>query len=375
MRSLKFLAGAVAGAMLATTASAAEVKIGVIQSQTGPAAFLGVAAANGIRVATDIINEKKLAGDNVTLNVDISDDASDRGQSISLFERYAQDPNILAVLGPSTGAIAGATAQASNQLKMPMYTLTNLNAVLEAGEWSFMATQPGQVAIPNLADFAVDKLGVKKCAVTELLDNESYILQRKIFSELVAAKDVEVTSVSSIKLADTDYTAAATRVVSEGVDCVFLAVPASAGANFVIQLRQAGLDPDAKIIGMTVLASDDFIKVGGKAVEGAYILSDWVPGGSNEEGKAFAAAYKAKFGTEPDIWAAVGYTLATVVADAIKNAGDNPTRESVKAAMTMIKDVPVIIGTGQYTFEANTRVPHYGNSILLVKDGAFIAAP
>ncbi|MBX3539379.1 MAG: ABC transporter substrate-binding protein [Chelatococcus sp.] len=376
MRHLKGIAAALIGTLLAsTTLCAAEVKVGVIQSQTGPAAFLGVAAANGIRVAIDVINARKMAGENVTLVADIADDASDRGQSISLFERYARDPKVLAVLGPSTGAIAGATAQAANQLSMPMYTLTNLNAVVKAGPWSFMGTQPGQVAIPNLANFAVEKLGVKKCAVTELLDNESYILQRKIFSELVAAKGVAITSVSSIKLSDTDYSAAATRIASEGVDCVFLAVPAAAGANFVLQLRQAGLDPKAKIVGMTVLAADEFIKVGGKAVEGTYVLTDWVPGGSNEEGKAFYDAFKAKYKVEPDIWAAVGYTLATVFANAVKSAGDNPTRESVKAAMTATKDVPVIIGTGKYSFELDTRIPLYGNSILTVKNGAFVQAP
>ena len=60
-----------------------------------------------------------------------------------------------------------------------------------------------------------------------------------------------------------------------------------------------------------------------------------------------------------------------VVATGIKNAGANPTRETVRDAVTKTKDVPVVIGSGKYSLDTN-RWPLYGISILTVKNGQFV---
>jgi branched-chain amino acid transport system substrate-binding protein len=278
------------------------------------------------------------------------------------------------MLGPSTGAIAGASGQAANQLKLPMYTVTNLVAALEAGPWAFIQTQPAAVAIPNAADFMVSQLKVKSCAAAELLDNESYVQQRKLFEQLVQARGVKTGAVAAIKLSDTDFSAVAVKIVDQQPDCLFVALPAVAAANFITQLRQAGLDPATKILGMTTLASTELITIGGPAVEGVYALSDWVPGGADAEGRAFSAAFKQRFGRDPDIWAAEGFSMVAVLGAALKATGPNPARESLRDAMARTRDVKVVVGTGTYSFDAN-RIPSYGNDILVVSKGSFVPVP
>lgn len=366
------LLAALALATAATGTQAADMKVAVIQSLTGPAAFVGIGARDGIELGLEHANASGDLGDTKLVGV-FEDDATNRGQSITLLERYAEDPQVIAVLGPTTGSIAGASAQAANDREVPMLTTTNLVAAVEAGPWSFIMTQPGQVAIPNIANYATQTVGSKSCALTELLDNESYILQRKLFGEAVEASGGTITSVSGIKLADTDFTGIATKIASEEADCVFLALPATTGASFVVQLRQAGLDPAVKIYGMTTIASGDFTKLGGGAVEGVYAISDWVPGGSSDAGRAFNVAFIEKYGHEPDIWGAMGYSMAMVLANAVKQAGADPTREAVRDALSASTDVPVVVGDGGYTLDEND-IPHYGNAILVVKDGAFVAA-
>ena len=63
----------------------------------------------------------------------------------------------------------------------------------------------------------------------------------------------------------------------------------------------------------------------------------------------------------------------TVVAHAIKAAGPNPTRELIREALSKTKDVPVVVGTGKYSYV--DRIPNYGSTFLMVKDGKFIVAP
>ena len=144
-------------------------------------------------------------------------------------------------------------------------------------------------------------------------------------------------------------------------------------ANLIIQLKQAGLPNSTKLIGQTGLSSPQLITIGGAAVEGVIFNSDWVPGGSTAAGRAFAEAFKAKTGKEADSFAALGYSYVQVVLAAIKAASPNPTREKIRDALTKTKDVPVVVGTGKYSYV--DRYPTYGSAFLQVKDGKFVLAP
>ena len=89
--------------------------------------------------------------------------------------------------------------------------------------------------------------------------------------------------------------------------------------------------------------------------------------------KAFEAAYKARYNEAPDSWAAVGYSLAQVGFAAIREAGPDATREKVRDAYLRLKNVPVVIGSGQWN-QAD-RKPQYGAVVQIVKNGQFVAAP
>ena len=45
---------------------------------------------------------------------------TDRNQTLSLIKRYAADPTVLAIMGPTSGAVAVAGAAAANDLKVPL---------------------------------------------------------------------------------------------------------------------------------------------------------------------------------------------------------------------------------------------------------------
>jgi branched-chain amino acid transport system substrate-binding protein len=62
------------------------------------------------------------------------------------------------------------------------------------------------------------------------------------------------------------------------------------------------------------------------------------------------------------------------MANAIKNAGANPSRDSVRAALGRTKDVPVVIGQGRYSMNAE-RIPFSGMRVMQVKAGKFELAP
>ena len=369
---IKLLAVAAGMTLAAHAAQAADRKIIILQALTGGAAFVGVPASDGMKFAADEMNAKNFLGaDKITYEV--VDSASARAQAMAAVTRYAADPNVLFILGPTTAPEAIPSAGVANDAKIGMKAMTNAVGLLAAGPWGFISAQPPLITMPQLGNYAIDVAKVKSCATIRFTDNEAYVDLERIFVEHTTKRGMTFVDRTGIKQADTDFSAIATRIVAAKPDCVMLFTLGPSAANLAIQLKQAGLPANVRLIGQTGLSSPQLVQIGGAAVEGLVFNSDWMPGGNSPATTAFAAAYKAKTGKDADNWAALGYSYMTVVASAIKAAGPNPTRESIRDALAKTKDVPVVVGTGKYSYV--DRIPTYGSVFLVVKNGTFVAAP
>ena len=131
---------------------------------------------------------------------------------------------------------------------------------------------------------------------------------------------------------------------------------------------------DVTFVGPSTFATQTFIDTAGGAAEGAIVLADYFSGSPDPLNTQFVEAYKAQYGVMPDNWAAMGYALANLGIEAIKNAGPNPTREAVRAGLEGLREVPTVIGNHVWTMD-DARNPHYGAAILKVEDNAFTLAP
>lgn len=369
-KRLAVLAGlALASQML----HAADRKIVILQALTGGAAFVGVPASEGMKFAADELNARNFLGGGDKIVFEVADSASARPQAMAAVTRYAADPSVLFILGPTTAPEAIPSAGVANDAKIGMKAMTNAIALLAAGPWGFISAQPGTVTMPPLGDYALNVAKVKACATVRFSDNEAYVDLERTFVEYTEKRGMKFVERVGIKAADSDFSTIATRIVAAKPDCVVLFTLGPSGANMAIQLKQAGLPASVKLLGQSGLSSPQLIEIGGAAVEGLIFGSDWMPGGSTPAGNAFASAYKAKTGKDADNWAALGYSYMTVVATAIKNAGPNPTRESIRDALVKTKDVTVVVGSGKYSYI--DRIPNYGATFLMVKGGKFVAAP
>jgi branched-chain amino acid transport system substrate-binding protein len=177
-----------------------------------------------------------------------------------------------------------------------------------------------------------------------------------------------------VQATDSNFLALSTKLASQELDAVFMAAPAEMAANLFVQLRQAGLPAKVRFMGPPTFASAGFIKTGGKAVEGTVLVSDYAPGNPSPVNQAFIKAYQARYNAAPDNWAAMGYSVGVLAVHAVRGAGPNPDSEKIRAALARLKDVPVPIGSNAWNMDAQ-RNANYGGAVLLVKDGAFAAAP
>ena len=366
---LKMTTAAAALAGFAGMASADTVKIAVVVGQTGTYAFVGDPLVKSIQMAMEKLTAEKAFGDH-TVEITYDDNRSDKQEAIALITRKAAEGYDM-IIGPIASAEGMAAGPVAVEQKIPMFTTATTPEVLKIGEWIFKSTETADAYMVPVAEH-VASLKPASCFLVSIRDNEGYVRQKNVFSEVVTKAGIKVLADESILAADTDFTALATKVVDADPDCLFVTAPPEQAANIIIQIKQAGLDPD------TILASDSgagaqkFLDAGGSAVEGTIFPATFVPE-LTESSRAFSEAYKAKFGKTPDNWAATGDSMMQVVASAIRNAGTDVTRESLRAAMAATKDVPVVIGQGKMSFDAE-RVPHVGGIVMQVKGGSWVAA-
>ena len=366
-RAAAFAAVLISGA---APASAQEVKIGVTLATTGTFAFVGAPVVNALKLASE---EFAAANTFAPLKVTFifEDNRSDKAEAIALLTRMATRDNAIMVIGPVSTGEGMATSPVANELKIPMFTTATSPDVLKAGPWVFKSTETPEQYMTPLANHIAGKVKPKSCFLVFIRDNEGYIRQKDVFRDVVKAGGVAIAGEESILAADSDFTALATKITSAKGECLFLSTPPEQGANIVLQSRQAGMAASTVLVGNTGMGSDRYVKAGGKAVEGTFLPAEFVPTGVNELSRKFIENYTKRFGIAPDSWAGVGYSMALIVANAVKTAGPNPTRESLRDAMAKTSNLPVVIGQGTFSLDAE-RIPHFGAAVLMVKDGKWV---
>jgi branched-chain amino acid transport system substrate-binding protein len=371
-RTLRITALAAILSTAGWAAQAAEMVVGFIAELTGPIADYGKNVARGIQLGAEFLNASKdLNGHTIKLLTE--DDGSDKGQALTLLEKFILRDKADVVIGTSSSVFAAAIAPRAEELKVPMITIAYATAPVQGRQWVFKATDTIPRQFQAIANYTANVIKPKTCVRVWVRDNEGYVQNAKVWGDIVSAGGVKIIDDVTVLLADTDFTAAATKIVSLKPDCLYLAMAPEGAANFILQLRSAGLDPATKVTGGSTMSTQFFLKAAGAAAEGVYTFAEYSPGGVNELGKRFESLYVAKYGDKPDSFSAAGFSEMLMIGTAIKNAGASPTRQSIRDAMAAIKDMNTVVGRGKLSMAG--QIAQYEMTVLTVKGGQIIVAP
>ena len=124
---------------------------------------------------------------------------------------------------------------------------------------------------------------------------------------------------------------------------------------------------DVKFMGPDGINEQALIDAAGKDAEGVYATFGGIPPKEmTGKGKEWYDAYKAKFNSEPEPYAAYGYESAQVVLQAIGKVCKSD-REAVRQAVLETKDFPGLLG--EWSFDENGDTTSTKMSGSVVKDG------
>jgi branched-chain amino acid transport system substrate-binding protein len=358
-----------------TAATAEEFIIGVPISLTGIYGFVGKAAIRGMELAAEEINSGKELGPH-TLKLAIEDDGSVNNQTITLLNKFATSGRALAIAGPAGSAPSLAASPAANQAQIPMLSIAVTPAVNAAGPWSNRILSAPVTLVDALSDYVITKVKPKSVMTIGARDNDGAAAMPVLMRKLLQGKATLLPEESAL-MADTDFTALATKIASQKPSLVFISMNDAGGANIILQSRQAGVGNDVQFMSTNGIATQTFLKIGGRAVEGTLAVTDSAPHLRTDKlSQNFMAAFQKKFGAEPDQFASVGYTIIRVYGRVIAGIKGPVTRVAVRDGIAATKNMPVVLGDGKTNLSFDeARNPVYKPVMLVVKDGKFIAAP
>lgn len=378
-RVSKVLTALVLGTVLAGLAAgcgggekkADTIKVGANLEMTGGSASYGISSKNAIELAFKEINEK--GGINgKQLELVVADNKSEAAEATNAMQKLVSQDNVVAVIGPNLSSSVIAASAINNSAKVldiapmatnPYVTVDQASGKTKDFNYRTCFIDPFQGTV--MAKFATAELGVGTAAV--LIDNSSDYAKglAQFFKENFVKEGGAVTAEESYLQKDTDFKATLTKIKATNPDFLYVPGYYQEVGLIVKQARELGMN-------MPIAGGDgwDSAKMpeiaGAAALNNTYFSSLYSPEDSSDINKNFVAAYEKAYGQKPDVFAALSYDSALLVAEAIKNAGSTEPAK-ISEAMAKINGFSGV--SGSVTFD-DKHNPVKSAVILEYKDGA-----
>jgi len=376
MLSMKPLAAVAMLAALVATPALAQVKVGVVSSSTGPTALVGIPQRNTVPLLPTKIGD-------LTVEYIALDDASDSTASVTAFKKLISEQNVDAIIGPSGSPNAMAVLQFAAEAGVPMLAPVGTAAVVlpmnDQKRWVFKTTQNDDIIARALVD-QMAASGIKTVGFIGLNDpyGENWF---KVFSGMAEAKGIKVTASERYQRTDSSVTGQALKILSARPDAVLVAAPG--GASVLPQTTLVDQGYKGKFYQTHGAALPDFLKLGGKKVEGTILAASLmlvlpeIPDSNPSKAVAqqYIAAYEKLHGSAPATFGAnvydAGLLLQQAVPEAAKAAkpGSREFRSALRDALEQTKE---LVGTqGVYTMspQDHSGFDERGRELITVKNG------
>ncbi|MEA9358220.1 ABC transporter substrate-binding protein [Bacteriovorax sp. PP10] len=344
----KFLATMTALVVMGS-AMAADLKIGVVSSLTGPTATFGQEDVNGIKLAY----EKLKKGTGKKFDLAIEDDKSEAMESTSATRKLLSVDKVSVMIGSPTSSLALASAPIVQQAKIPFITPTATNPkVTMVGNYITRACFTDDFQGIVMAKFAIQTL--KKTKGLILIENTSDYSKglAKAFTEQFTKLGGKMVNTEELTYAakDTDYQSLLRKVKRANPDFIFVPGYYVEVGYIVKQARALGIN--IPFLGGDGWASPKLFEIAGATVKGSYISSHFAPDDKAPIVQNFVKDYEKAYGTKPGSFAALGYDSLGIIADAIKRAKSTKPSD-IRDALAATKDYQGITGTITFDKDRN----------------------
>jgi branched-chain amino acid transport system substrate-binding protein len=381
IRNAALAAGSIA---VAAAAMAADLKVGLSVSLSGPNSSLGIPYAKGMQAA--LAFKPEIAGRKVHLIV--LDDASDPTTAGRNARKLVEEEKVDVLMGSSGVPASLAMAQVGKEAKVPMIGLSPLLLDPADNPWVVTVAQPPQLMIDAVVE-RMKRDGVKTVGYIGFSDAWGDLVYNAL-NKAAEPAGIKVLGNERYARADSSVTGQVLKLVALRPDAVMTGGAGTPGALPYLALAERGFK--GGVYGQHGLINPDFIRVAGGAGNGAVmptgpvIVAEQLPADYPTKKTAldFRAAFqKTNNAPTSDAFSAYSFDGWLVFADAAARAlaakkAEPGTPEFRTALRDAIMSTKEVVGThGVYNFKAGNLygVDQRARVIVKLDNGQWKLAP
>jgi branched-chain amino acid transport system substrate-binding protein len=331
------------------------VKIGQVSPLTGELAHIGKDDENGVRLAIEDLNTKKISigGQSVTFLLDSQDDAADPKTAVMVAQKLIDD-RVAGVVGHANSGTSIPASKIYADAGIPMITESATNPKLTAQGYKsvfrMVANDVRQGTV--IGSYLVTDLKATRVAIVDDRTAYGQGLADEVEKAVKAAGGTVVDREYGTDKT-TDWMAVLTAIKSHLPTGIVFTGGDTQAAAFAQQAQRLGLK--AKLIAGDEACTPEFIKLAGTAMTGTmYCTLAGVPRAKMPQGEAFYRRYQQRFGTPVQLYAPYAYDAVMALAGAMQAAGSTDP----KVYLAHLRSLKIDGVTGPIQFDANGDIRH-----------------
>lgn len=368
---------------LAAMPAMAQIKIGVTLSTTGPAVSLGIPEKNTIALLPKTIGGK-------SVEYIVLDDASDTTAAVANTRRLITESKVDAIIGSTTTPNTLAMIDVAAEGETPVISLASSARIIEPMSpkkaWIFKTPQTDTMMVLAILEHAASK-GIKSMAYIGFNDalGEAFYAEFEKFADV---RRIRIVANERYSPRDTSVTSQMLKVLASQPEMVVIGASGTPAALPARVLAERGYK--GSVYFNHGVANPDFLRVGGKDIEGMMLPTSPVVVAAalpaQHPAKAQAVEYVKRYealhgaGTTSAFGAYTwdsGLLLQAAIPVALKTAqpGTKAFRQALRDALEGIHNLPVSNGVVNMSKNDHLGLDQRARVIVKVVDGKWQLQP
>ena len=337
-----------------------EIPIGVVVALTGKhAEAYGFAMQRGFELAREEINR---LGDVNLRFITVDDQSTPEGAKEAV--QLLVNQGVPAIVGLAISTHLKEAAPIAQENRVIAFSSVSSAAGLSGiGNFIFRTSLATDISLPSGVMATQQKIGYQKVATIYDTIDVYARSSNEVLERVLEANGVEILTQETFKTGDTDFSQQLTNIMAVEPDALFISALSQEIAGIVAQTSEVGFPDTLHVIAPDLTMEE--VQQAGDGAEGTIGFIGWSLTSDAPGNQTFIENYRAKYGIDPEPWAAQSYVTLNVLANAIKTA-QSADSTAIRDALAETKDFPTILGNFSFNPDGDAL---YEQIVVVVKDG------
>ncbi|RBI73474.1 ABC transporter substrate-binding protein [Roseovarius sp. TE539] len=297
-----------------------NVRVAAIAPLSGPGAFDGQLAIEGMEAMVEIVNEGGGVLDGRMIELVIYDDKGNPEEGVSAAKRAIENDDVDLLVGGWFSSVALTMKEVTRDRMLNIMTSTqHPNTTKEGHDLLFRLNATSTMMSDTYSDFICDRMDIDSIAFITINDDYGR-LEAENYEKLLGECGIDFLGNEFYNKDDADFMTVLTKLRAMNPDAIYVsAINTAQGATIYRQIRQVGYQ------GTTIASAGNMnpklVELSGPALEGVYSVSLFAPDSDDPELKAWVEQYNEMFDNEPSFIGSLGAQAVEILAQAIDKSG------------------------------------------------------